>query len=244
MYKKFLSKVDNKKLKKNQNEFTVIDEKTPFEIIEAYKSLYTNILYLNTPTKCKKIAITSAVPGEGKTTLAVNLAVTIASNADNKKVLLIDTDMRRPKVTRLLSIDIRGRGLSEYLAGIDEKPFLNYIPKLNLTVLTSGAPNVNPTMLVGSSRMAELIKICEQQFDYIIIDTPPVNVVTDALLLNESVNGYVISTLADYSNINYLSECVDNLERIGATVYGVVLSAVKKKARKAGYAKYGSKYGV
>ncbi len=241
MYKKFLSKSDTPKHKKNQNEFILINDKTPFDIREAYKALYTNILYLNTPGKCKKIAITSSIPSESKTTLSTNLAVTIAANAEGKKVLLIDADMRQPKVTRLLSLDIRGRGLSEYLAGIDEKPNLNYIPKLNLTVLTSGGPNVNPTMLIGSSKMSELIKICEQEFDYIIIDTPPVNVVTDALLLNDVVDGYIISVLADYSNVNYVSQCVESLNRIGATVYGMVISAVKSTTKKSGYSKY-SKY--
>ncbi len=242
MYKNFLSIVNSPKRKGAREEFTIIDEKTPFEIREAYKALYTNILYLNTPTKCKKIAITSAIPGESKSTLATNLAITIAANAEGKRVLLIDTDMRQPKVTRLLSLDIRGRGLSEYLAGIDEKPYLNYIPKLNITVLGSGGPNVNPTMLVGSSRMSDLIKLCEQQFDYIIVDTPPVNILTDAMLLTDVVNGYIISTLADYSNINCVSECIDSLERIGATIYGVVVSAVKSKSRASGYSKYASKY--
>ncbi len=241
MYKNFLSKFNFPGRRKAREEFTILNEKTPFEIREAYKALYTNILYLDTPDKCKKIAITSAVPGESKTTMATNLAITIAANASGKRVLLIDTDMRQPKVTRLLSLDIRGRGLSEYLAGIDEKPYLNYIPKLNITVLTSGGPSVNPTMLVGSSRMTELIKICEQQFDYIIIDTAPVNVVTDAMLLSETVNGYIISTLADYSDVNHVGECIDNLERIGATIYGVVLSAVKSNSNKSGYSKY-SKY--
>ena len=242
MNKKMLAKANEIKNSVSKNEFTVIDDKTPFAIREAYKSLYTNILYLNTPDKCKKIAITSAIPGEGKTTVATNLAITIAANSENKKVLLVDTDMRQPKVTRLLSLDIRGRGLSEYLAGIDEKPYLNYIPKYNITVLTSGGPNVNPSMLIGSSRMNELIKICEQQFDYIIIDTPPINVVTDAMLLNEVVNGYIISTLADYSNINHVSECVESLERIGAEIYGIVLSSLKLKPGSSGYSKYNSKY--
>ena len=242
MYKNFLSKVEAPKRKKNNDQFILLNDKTPFEIREAYKALYTNILYLNTPDKCKKIAITSAVPSEGKSTLATNLALTIAANTENKRVLLIDTDMRQPKVSRLLSLDIRGRGLSEYLAGIDEKPYLNYIPKLNITVLTSGGPNVNPTMLIGSSRMTELIKLCEQQFDYIIIDTPPTNVVSDALLLNEVVNGYIISALADYSNVNHVNECVENLERIGAQIYGVVLSSVKVKHGKMSYSRYSSKY--
>ena len=106
MNKKMLAKANEIKNSVSKNEFTVIDDKTPFAIREAYKSLYTNILYLNTPDKCKKIAITSAVPGEGKTTVATNLAITIAANSENKKVLLVDTDMRQPKVTRLLSLDM------------------------------------------------------------------------------------------------------------------------------------------
>lgn len=242
MYKDFISKLNSSKKKKVAAEFSVMDDKTPFAIREAYKALYTNILYLNTPDKCKKIAITSAIPGEAKTTLATNLALTIAQNSQDKRVLLIDTDMRQPKVTRLLSLDIRGRGLSEYLAGIDEKPYLNYIPRHNITVLTSGGPNVNPSMLIGSARMAELIRLCETQFDYIIIDTPPVNVVSDALLLNEVVNGYIISTLSDYSDINHVAECVESLGRIGAEIYGIVLSSLKVKPGTSGYSKYNSKY--
>lgn len=238
---KLFSNIISLKRKSPVTELTIVDEKTPFAIREAYKSLYTNILYLNTPDKCKKIAITSAVPAEGKTCVATNLAITIAQNAESKRVLLIDTDMRQPKVAKLLSLDIRGRGLSEYLAGLDTKPSLTFLPEYNLTVLSAGGPNVNPSMLIGSSRMGELIRICEEQFDYIIIDTPPVNIVTDALLLNETVNGYIISTLADYSNINQISECVESLERIGAQIYGVVLSSLKIKASGSRYSKY-SKY--
>ncbi|MBQ8321927.1 MAG: CpsD/CapB family tyrosine-protein kinase [Clostridia bacterium] len=236
---KLFSNITPVKRKTPVRALTIVDQKTPFAIREAYKSLYTNILYLNTPDKCKKIAITSAVPAEGKTCVATNLAITIAQNAENKRVLLIDTDMRQPKVAKLLSLDIRGRGLSEYLAGLDAKPSLTFLPEYNLTVLSAGGPNVNPSMLIGSSRMGELIRICEEQFDYIIIDTPPVNVVTDALLLNETVNGYIISTLSDYSNVNQVSECVENLERIGAQIYGVVLSSLKIKASSSRYSKYG-----
>ena len=89
MYKDFISKVNSSKKKKVVDEFTIMDDKTPFAIREAYKALYTNILYLNTPDKCKKIAITSAIPGESKTTLATNLALTIAENSQDKRVLLI-----------------------------------------------------------------------------------------------------------------------------------------------------------
>lgn len=238
---KLFSNITSVRNKKPKAEFTVINKKTPFAIREAYKALYTNILYLNSPSKCKKIAITSADPSEGKTCLSTNLAITISQNAEGKRVLLIDTDMRQPKVSKLLSLDIRGRGLSEYLAGLDQKPSLTFLPEYNLTVLSAGGPNVNPSMLIGSSRMAELVRICEEQFDYIIFDTPPVNVVTDALLLNDSINGYILSALSDSSNVNHMAECIETLERIGAQIYGVVLSSLKIKSSASRYSKY-SKY--
>ena len=216
----------------------LIEEETPFAIREAYKALYSNILYLNIEDKCKKIAITSAMPGEAKTTVSTNLAITFSQNQEDKKILLIDTDMRKPKVAELLEISNDTHGLSEYLAGIDNEPNVHYIEKYRLSVLTSGSRGVNPTKLLGSSKMSELIKELEKEYDYIIIDTPPVTVVTDAVLLQGNVNGYIISTKADYSNINALEECISTLNRVGAEVFGVVLSSVKQKNAGKNYHKY------
>ena len=217
----------------------------PFAVRESFKALYTNILYLNIEDKCKKIAVTSAVSGEGKTFVSTNLALTLAQNAGESKILLIDTDMRQPRVAKLLDIDNRSHGLSEYLAGIDSVPNFQHIPEHNLTILTSGGSNVNPTKLIGSSRMAEFLRSCEETYDYVIVDTPPVNIVTDAILLNELVNGYVISTRADYSDIKTVSEAVGALERVNAEIFGIVLTSLKLKGgRHYGNYKYGNyKYG-
>ena len=220
----------------------VMDESTPFAIREAYKALYTNVRYLNIDDKCKKIVVTSAVSGEGKTTLSVNLAVTLAQNLEDKRVLLIDADMRRPRVATALEIDPKTRGLSEFLAGLDLDPNFEYVSDHKLMVLTAGGPNVNPTKLIGSDRMKKLLDACEESFDYVIIDTPPVTVVTDAVLFNSNVNGYIIATRAEYSNINKLNECVASLEQVGAEVFGIVLSDVKMKKSDGRYSRY-SRYG-
>ena len=228
--------------KKDDVELGIVDENTPFAIREAYKSLLSSILYLNIESKCKKIAITSAISGEAKSCLSCNLAVTLAQNLEGKRVLLIDADMREPTVAKLFAINSDNHGLSEYLAGIDQDPHFDYLSKYKLMVLTSGGSNYNPTKLIGSDRMRRLIKACENEFDYIIIDTPPVNVVSDAVLLNGIVDGYLISTRSERSNVQSLSQCLTKLEQVGAEIYGVVLSAVKLKGYDGKYSKYADKY--
>lgn len=225
-------------------ELGLINDSTPFAIREAYKSLYTNIIYVGIEDKCKKIAITSAVPSEGKSSVSANLAYTIAQNSSSSKVLLIDADMRVSKIHTFFDLDINSHGLSEFLAGVDEEPNFTYIADKNITVLTSGARSLNPTQLLSSSNMVKLFEILEDKFDFIIIDTPPVNVVTDALLFNEYINGYVISTLSDHSDINNVEDCVEQLNRVGARILGFVLSALKLKnlGGRYKYSRYNNRY--
>ena len=229
----------NKKNIKSEVSLGLIGPETPFPIREAFRTLYTDVLYLNIEDKCKKIAVTSSVPAEGKTTIATNLAATIAQNAENKRVLLIDTDMRKPKVARMFGISKLTHGLSEFLAGIDDTPNFINVPQHKITILTSGGSNKNPTKLVSSKRMEELLRFCEVHFDYIIIDTPPISVVSDALLLHDKINGYIVSARSDYSNINFVSDCVDRLKRLDTEIFGIVLTSFNLKARRG---KYGSSY--
>lgn len=242
--KKWYSRLKKNDLKGDALELKIADDSTPFAIRQAYKTLYTNVLYLNIEDKCKKIAVTSAIPGECKTTVACNLAVTIAQNSEEKRVLVIDTDIRAPRVTKLFGLDNHAHGLSEYLAGIDEEPNLISIPEHRVTVLTAGGKSVNPTKLVGSKKMEELINKCSEQFDYIIVDTPPINVVSDAVFLNNLVNGYIIAAKADHSDVKNINECLETLNRVGAEVYGFVLSSLKLKTGSGRYGRYGrySKY--
>ncbi len=236
-----IKNIFGKKSKQLAPELNLIDEDTPFAIRQAYKALYTNILYLNVEDKCKKIAITSAVPSEGKTTLASNLAYTLAFNLEEKNVLLIDSDMRNPKIWRMFGFERNSHGLSEYLAGIDDEPNFQYFADNKLTVLTAGGKTVNPTKLIGSKRMKALFDLCGEKFDYVIVDTSPINVISDALLLNGLVNGYILAARADHSDTKSITECVQSIDKIGAEIFGIVLSDLKLKANASKYSRY-SKY--
>lgn len=221
----------------------IVGPDTPFAVKEAYRSLYTNILYLPIEDKCKKIVITSAFPGEGKTSISVNLAYTIAQNSPESKILIVDADMRSPRVAELLSADSSAHGLSEFLAGIDKEPNFTKTIHPNLLFLSSGAGNANSPGLISSSRMKTLIELCDERFDFVIFDTPPINVVSDAILLSENVNGYVLATRADYSDVNSLSEAIGRLNSAEAKILGLVLCSYNAKSGKTKrYGKY-SKYG-
>ena len=210
----------------------VIDKDTPFAISESFRMLYTNVLYLPISDKCKKIAITSPISGEGKTYISVNLSITLANNSE-KKILLIDMDMRVPRVKKLLqsrALNNEGfSGLSEYLAGIDSTVNILKTDVENLDVLFSGKENTNPIGLINSPKFNALIEELESKYDYIIIDTPPVNIVTDALLLLDKVNGYILSSRANYSNINALNTALDSIKSVGGEIFGVVLTEANSK---------------
>jgi capsular exopolysaccharide synthesis family protein len=164
----------------------ILSKDTPFAVREAYRTLYTNILYLPIDSACKTFAVTSAFPGEGKTSISINLAYSIATNSVDSRILIIDADMRSPRVCDLLAIKKRGvHGLSEYLAGIDAEPNIISTIHDNLFLLPAGAESVNTPGLLCSKRMASLMELCKGKFDYIIFDTPPVNIVSDAILLKD-----------------------------------------------------------
>lgn len=222
----------------------IINADTPFAVREAYRALCTNILYIPIEGKCKKIAVTSAFPGEGKTFVSINLAITLASSAEQRRVLVIDADMRKSRVMRLLKTNKykHTSGLSEFLAGIDKTPGIISTEYENLDVLPSGAEAANPAGLLNSGRMKALLEYVEERYDYVIFDTPPLNVVSDALLLNDSVDGYLMATRADYSDVNNLSQALDSLKQIEADVFGVVLSSVDIKKSRGYYHSY-NKYG-
>ena len=249
---KFLdNKLFKSKKKRAHNSITVdskriLSDDTPFAITEAYRALYTNILYLPIESKTKKIAVFSAIPGEGKTTVSINLAYALASNSVESKVLLVDADMRKPRVANL--IGFKGKklpGLSEYLAGIDAKP--SFVPTKynNLSFLPSGTVNANSPALLSTGRMKSLMEELESQFDYIIFDTPPVNVVSDALLLNDYIDGYIMAVQSEYSDYNSVSEAIAKFESSDGKIFGIVLSAYNMKTAEVGgkYYRYGNKYG-
>ena len=209
----------------------ILNDSTPFAIREAYRTLYTNVLYLPIESSTKKIALTSAIPGEGKSIASLNLAKTIATNSPDSKVLLVDADMRSPRICDLLGIDgHKQSGFSEYLAGIDKTPAVLPTENSNLFILPSGAVNVNTPGLIASNRMKNLMASLETEYDYIIFDTPPVNIVSDALLLKDYVNGYLLAVRSEFSNINYTSDAIDALNKAEVKLFGLILTAYNPKS--------------
>lgn len=222
----------------------IIGDNTAFAVKEAFNALCANVLYLPISDSCKKIALTSAVPGEGKSYISINLAITLANTLIDKKILLIDMDMRSPSVRKLFN-NVDGEyntkvGLSDYLVGLTDKP--NIIPTEvpGLSILFSGNEIVSPAGLISSVKMTKLIEDCEKEYDYIIIDTPPVSVVSDATLLVGRVNGYILSTRAEYSSVNSLANAEKILEAVNAPILGVVLTDYNPKKSKH-HSGYGSK---
>ena len=220
----------------------IISDETPFAVREAYRSLCTNILYLPIEDKCKKICVTSAFSGEGKTSVSINFALTLAQHADEHRILLIDCDMRKSRISQLIpGIDVETTGLSEYLLGLDEVPNIKKVENSKLSVITSGGESMNPAGLLNSKKMRSLIKELEEEYDYIIFDSPPINVVSDAIILNDIINGYLIVVRADYSDVNGLTDAVEALNAVGAEIFGIVLDSLSLKG-KSKYKKYSHHY--
>jgi capsular exopolysaccharide synthesis family protein len=174
---------------------------------------------------CRVIAVTSAVPGDGKTTTAINLAGAIA-NGQETRVLLIDADLRRPSVAKVLGQNgqDRGRGLIDAI--LDRRQTLERITwrmeNFNLSVVSSRRPQVNTYELLASGRLGELIRDARQHYDYVMLDTPPVLPAPDSRLLAEWIDGYIIVVAADRTPRRLLEE---TLALLGpAKVLGLVFN--------------------
>ncbi|MBO7303657.1 MAG: CpsD/CapB family tyrosine-protein kinase [Clostridia bacterium] len=220
--------------KKAVDMLKIIDDNTAFAVKEAFNSLCSNVLYLPISDSCKKLVITSSVPGEGKSYISINLAITLANNLINKKILLIDMDMRSPSVSKLFNRfnddEYNAKvGLSDYLVGLAETPNIITTDIPGLSVLFSGNEIASPAGLICSEKMSQLISKCEKEYDYILIDTPPVSVVSDATLLVERVNGYILTVRSDYSSLNSLGSAERILNAVNAPILGVVLTGYNPK---------------
>ena len=213
---------------------TQLNDQTPFAVKEAYKLTRTNILFSLAEKGCKCIGVTSSYPTEGKTTTAMNTALSFVQMG--KRILLIDGDMRKPQVHNVFRVDNQV-GLSNVLggfAGPDEA-----IHKLDsgLHVMTSGHIPPNPVELLGSRRMKSLLEALGEHYEYIFIDTPPVNVVSDALVLSENLSGVIMVAKQNQSKHPDLEEAMNKLNFAKAKILGIVLTSVTAKSGK--YGKYG-----
>lgn len=215
----------------------LLSPESDFFAREAYKTLRTNVSFSLTGEEgCKVIMVTSAMQGEGKSITAVNLAISYAMT--DRKVLLVDCDLRRPKVARLLQMNSK-IGLSNLILNPKKKEEAIRTSKISgLDVLLSGDIPPNPSELLGSPRMQRLIEDLRQSYDFIILDSPPVNMVTDAVVLAPESDGVLVLVRANHSDRGAVIHAMEQLEYAKAKVLGFVLNDVNMEKTHYGYKKY------
>ena len=207
---------------------------------EAYRRLRTNLLFATPDAELKSIVITSVRPGEGKTCIAANLSVALASS---KKVLLIDADMRRPDQHRLFGKRL-DHGMSELILRTrpENVPSLRGVHKTqfaNLSLLTSGTIPPNPSDLLASRRARLLLRTLATRHDLLVIDTPPAGLVTDALSLAADASVTVLVVEAGRTNAAEAAQVIESLRAGGANVAGVVLNKAQSREVPRYYYQYG-----
>jgi len=189
--------------------------------VEAYRTLRTSLLLKQAPNTPRTIVFTSAVGTEGKTTTAVNTAVALASCGTS--VLLIDGDLRLPRCHESLGLP-RRPGLGEYLAGQLRSQPIQSTDVPNLSFVSAGRAPLNPTELLTSWRMWQLVRGARERFDYVIIDSPPVLAVSDALLLANIADGVVLVVQSRRSREDQAHAAIMRLQQVGAVILGAVLN--------------------
>lgn len=205
----------------NRKERPRLSPSSPFAIKEAYNSIRTKLIFTGKGEKCPVFAVTSSLAGDGKSTNAVSLAVSIAMA--EQKVLLIDADMRKPSIHRYFNTEHRN-GLSEILANLTNEIKLRPTDNPNLSILTAGQIPPNPAELLGSKQMDTLLDYVRQYFDYVIIDTPPVNIVTDASVIAGKITGYVLVVQSGKNHLRDIGDAIHKIEDMKGTIVGLVLN--------------------
>lgn len=207
------------------------DPKSP--ISEMFRTLRTNIQFMNTNKNLKTLLITSTITGEGKSLIAANLAATFAQA--NKRVVLIDCDMRKGRQHNIFSTSPRP-GLSNYLSGIDpeggksDQDLAKYIRETqipNLYLLPSGNIPPNPSELIASEKMVNLLKELSELCDLIVLDGTPSLIVTDSVILSRFVDTTIIVTSQNETKIDELNKVKKDIDNVGGKIAGVVINKIE-----------------
>ena len=218
--------------------FSVADENAPFTYVEAYKMLCTNLEFITAAQDCKKIMVTSTLANEGKTNVSVNLALTLAGY--EKKVCLVECDLRRPSVHRFLKANRNDEGLTNVLKGeVELKKVIKNVNGTSMDILLSGSTPPNPSELLASNKMKMLIDQLEEMYDYVIYDTPPVLLVTDAAALGKYMNGALLVVKHNSTEKGLVLKAKSNLDSAGVKILGAIYSIYSEKSA-GSYSKYSS----
>ena len=224
-----------------------ICEQLSFAAKEAFKRLRTNLTmsFPENDGKCRMIGITSAQPSDGKSTISLNLAYTLAEL--DKNVLLLDADMRRASIHTKVGIE-RTPGLSNLMGSSNSitdalKVYKSSTDDTHFSILPAGDVPRNPSELLNSSRMAKLLDTLGENFDYIIVDLPPIGAVVDAISVAKHLDGMLIIVRENNCPRGLLADCLQQLKYASANILGFVVNgAIEGSGKNYQYGKYG-KYG-
>lgn len=209
---------------KNENRgfIAINNPNAPWNYVEAHKSLRTNLNFVSLDKQYRKILITSSIPKEGKSGLVINLGISLAENGS--KVLVVDCDLRKPMLYKYLRIQ-HGSGLTNLLAGEDTpKNVIQTIPSCGFDFLDAGLTPPNPVELLGSTVFKEMIDELSCKYDYMIFDTPPVGIVTDAAVLSMITDGVIFVIRQKFAALDQIRLAKSNLEAVKADIIGTVLN--------------------
>ena len=211
---------------------------------ESFRQLRTNLQFVRADNPPKVIAITSAVPGEGKTSSSINLAISFSTAGF--KTLLIEADMRRPKLSEYMSLEEKRAGLSEILSGKITGDLAVRISEgtwswgdNELSIISAGTTPPNPAELLDSETFKQLIGQVREQYDFVIVDCPPTLLVADASIIAAQCDGAIIVTRVAKTRINQFLGARENLATVGVQVLGVLMNMIPRSRTD----EYGRKYG-
>ncbi|WP_370749993.1 CpsD/CapB family tyrosine-protein kinase [Eubacterium sp.] len=217
----------------NLDKITDLDFKTK----EAYKTLRTNVQFCGNDVKI--ISLTSCVPNEGKSMVSFNLAISMAETG--KKVLFIDADLRKSVLIGRYKINKAIKGLTQYLSGVEQLDDVRYGTNVkNMDLILSGPVPPNPAELLNNEKFTELLETARKEYDYVIIDTPPIGQVIDPAIVAQQTDGVIF--LISQANISYkyAQKQIEQMRKSGCRILGAVLNKVDPE-EKGGY--YGGYYG-
>ena len=215
---------------RNYNNKLLTDD-SPFHMAESFNTLRTNVIFAAAAAKNPVFAVTSDIAAAGKTVVSANLAISLSNLG--KKVLLVECDMRCPAFKKLFGQNSES-GLSELLAGIenDTKKLVFGYENTSLDILSCGKIPPNPSELLSGYRMAELVNEWRGEYDYVILDMPPIGEVYDAGVVSNIVNGYILTVRARHSNLTDVKTAVERVEAVNGSVLGMILNDVSLKSGK------------
>lgn len=222
---------------KSRGRETIVSKNPKSPISEAFRTMRTNIQFTSIDKELKSLAITSSVQEEGKSTIVSNLAISIAQ--EGKKVIIVDGDLRKPKVHKRFTLP-NSSGLTNVLAGSNTLEDVVYNPSNieGLSVITSGPIPPNPSELLSSKSMKKLLKDLKDKYDMVIIDTPPVGLVTDSAVVSTLVDGTLLVIEAGRPEIGQVQHAKELLDKVDANIIGTVLNKLSLKEGKYGSYKY------